>query len=334
MAHTQLSGLVAGAEELFNDYVISRVMEKSAFARSGILVPSQALVPAKGKFTHFPYFNEMDGDDEVLSDNSSLPVTALTTGDQVAAVLGRGKAFGVNDLVSLVSGVDDPLRVMANHVGDYWTRRYDRALVLSVDGSAAGLDAAYGAGSIISDISAAAGAASNIDAAASYDTVQLMGEFSSDLEVVVMHSAVQNWLNKQDLIDIDFPVSESKPIKTYLGREIVIDDNVTSPGAGIYHTYFCRKGAVGFADGTPADISIEFDRNILSGNNEMTTRRRFVLHPMGASLDIAGAKGIETDVNNLGFSNSTLGNAGAWAQAFVDPKKYGIRLLKHTINAT
>jgi hypothetical protein len=332
MAESKLASLVVGAEDLFNDYTITRIMEKSQFFRSGIIVPSQALVPEKGKFMHFPMFHEMDGADEVLKDNASLTVNALTTEDQIAAVLGRGKAFGVNDLVKFVSGTD-PLRAMANYVGDYWVRRYDNALISVVNGTSAALDAAHGAGTIINDISGAAGAASNIDAAASYDTIGLLGEFAMDVTHVVMNSAVHTYLNKGDLIDIDFPVSASRPVKTYLGKEVIIDDNITAAG-GVYHTYFCRPAALGFADGTAPEVSVEFDRNILSGSNEMTTRRRFVIHPSGVALNVSGAEGIEVSTNALGYSNATLANAGAWQipSANTDAKKFGIRVLLHKID--
>lgn len=324
MAYTTLAGLVSGAQNVFNDYVVSSIMEKSAFFRSGVVIPVQALVPQKGAFTHFPYWNGLSGDDEVLQDDVGLTVNALTTGNQIAAVLGRGKAFGVNDLAELVSGTADPLRELANFVGDYWVRQYDRALIASLAGASAGIDA-LSAGTIINNISAGVGTLSNITAAASYDTMQLMGEHSADINAVVMHSAVYNYLNKLDTINIDYAVSSSKPIETYLGRQVIVDDRLV-PAGGVYSTYFVTPAAVGFADGTPDALAVEFDRNILTGNNEMSTRRRYVLHPQGASF--AGA----ATATQLGYTNAELATAGNWTSAFTDINKFGVRVLKHKIN--
>lgn len=91
--------------EVFNRYVIERTAELSALYQSGIVVKDpelDALATAGGKLINMPFWQDLTGDDEVLSDSESLETDKITAGQDVAALLMRGKAWKVNDLSKAV----------------------------------------------------------------------------------------------------------------------------------------------------------------------------------------------------------------------------------------
>ena len=60
--------------EVFNPYVIQRTAELSKLVRSGIVVPNpelDKLALAGGKLINMPYWDDLNGDDEVLHPKSS-----------------------------------------------------------------------------------------------------------------------------------------------------------------------------------------------------------------------------------------------------------------------
>ena len=100
--------------EVFNPYVIERTAELSALVKSGIIVKDpelDALASAGGRLINMPFWKDLTGDDEVLSDNGALTPGKITAGQDVAALLMRGKAWSVNDLAKALSG-DDPMRLI------------------------------------------------------------------------------------------------------------------------------------------------------------------------------------------------------------------------------
>ena len=87
--------------EVFNSYVIERTAELSALYQSGIVVKDpelDALATAGGKLINMPFWQDLTGEDEVLSDTDSLETDKITASQDVAALLMRGKAWKVNDL--------------------------------------------------------------------------------------------------------------------------------------------------------------------------------------------------------------------------------------------
>ena len=75
MTATRIADIIV--PEVFNSYVVQRSAELSALVRSGIVVLDPALdvlAQAGGKLINMPFFNDLTGDDEVLSDSGSLTV--------------------------------------------------------------------------------------------------------------------------------------------------------------------------------------------------------------------------------------------------------------------
>lgn len=327
MAVTKISDL-AIIPETFQSYVEKLIMEKSALFMSGIVVNVPTIIPTSGKTTNAPAYLGFTGDDEILSDSAALTVNSVGSTNAIAVVNFRGKAFGSNDLVKILAGAD-PLGMLASKYADFWVRKLNAVALNTIKGSVGGLEVDF-AGIIINDVSIAAGALSNITAGASLDTCQLMGEYQEDLGIVIMHSAVANYLRKNDIDNSRMAESDSSMLMSYLGRRVVIDDSIVPGGAGspldtTYETYFVAAGAMSYAEGLDPMLAIETDRDILAGDDIVTSRKRFIMHVNGSSFDGSPSGNSPT--------NTELATAGNWsAEDTSEDKKFMIRVLKHKID--
>src|SRR5688572_1540232 len=98
MTETRLQDVIV--PEHFNEYSLQITTELSRFRRSGIVVDFSAELGSQmgGTTVHMPYFNDLEGDDEVVDDTEDLTVGNITTSQDIAAKLYRAKAFGASDL--------------------------------------------------------------------------------------------------------------------------------------------------------------------------------------------------------------------------------------------
>jgi len=122
--------------EVFNPYVIQRTAELSAFYQSGIIARNNELdrlASSGGKLINMPFWEDLSGDDEVLSDTGALTVGKIESEQDVAALLTRGRAWSVNDLAKALSG-DDPMAAIGDLVAAYWARRFQVTLIKTLDG--------------------------------------------------------------------------------------------------------------------------------------------------------------------------------------------------------
>jgi hypothetical protein len=132
MAKTLISDVIVPA--IFNPYVIQRTAELSALVQSGIIVHNpelDRLASAGGKLINMPYWNDLTGDDEILSDSAALTPQKITASQDIAALLMRGKAWSSNDLAKALSG-DDPMRAIGNLVAAFWARMRQKNLVATL----------------------------------------------------------------------------------------------------------------------------------------------------------------------------------------------------------
>jgi len=115
--------------EVFNSYLVQEVNRLDTFVAAGIIETDSsldALATSGGLMIQMPYFNDLTGDSEELSDSVSLTVGGITTGQDAARLQMRGKAWGANELAAALSGAD-PMAVIASKVAKFWVgerRRY------------------------------------------------------------------------------------------------------------------------------------------------------------------------------------------------------------------
>ena len=307
--------------EVFNPYVIQRTAELSAFYQSGIIARNpelDRLASSGGKLINMPFWEDLEGDDEVLSDTEALTVGKITADQDVAALLARGRAWSVNDLAKALSG-DDPMAAIGDLVAAYWARRFQATLIKTLDGvfgnTATQMDTNK------HDISSETGDAAVIDAKTAVDAIYKLGDNADKLTGFAMHSATVAKLTKDDLIET-IPPSEGKPeVRTFLGKPVVVDDGLPVEG-GVYTTYIFGAGAFGWGEGG-APVPVETARDALAGDDILVHRRHFLLHPRGVAFQNASVAGATP-------SNTELANYENWLRVY-EPKNVRIVQFKHKL---
>ena len=309
MAKTKISDVIV--PEVFNPYVIQKTMELSALYNSGIVVNNpelDRLAQSGGTTINMPYWEDLSGDDEVLSDSGALTPGKITSGQDVAVLLMRGKAWSANDLAKALSG-SDPMAAIGNLVAEYWARRMQTTLIKVLDGAFAGTNMT----NKVKDISAEA-TNNKINGETFLDALQLMGDAKDKLTGVIMHSATETQLRKNNLIQTELD-SNNKPISLFMEKRVIIDDScpVTS---GAYTTYLFGQGAIGLGNGA-APVPTETDRDSLAGDDILINRKHYVLHPRGVKW-VGSAAGASP-------TNEELATGSNWSKVYEDK---AIRMVK------
>lgn len=326
MTATALADMIVPTK--FNKYVQVLSTQKSELFQSGIITDLSSVIDAEieGKTVNMPFFNDLDASDaeQVLDDNSDLTVSKITTGQDVAVKLLRGKAFGSTDLAADLSGAD-PIDAIANRFADWWNKRMQTALLSALAG-------AMGAASMaanVNDISALTGGAQYFDADSFIDSAFLLGDEQGGLTGVAVHSLTLKAMVKADLIDY-IPDSQGKlTIPTYLGKSVIVDDGMPVSGAGatrVFTTYIFGPGAIGYGERSPK-VPVEVERQALKGMGQeyIVNRRQWVMHPRGVKW-LGGTQAGVTP------SNTELATATNWQRVY-DPKIVRIVAFKHMLAA-
>jgi hypothetical protein len=309
--------------EVFNPYVIERTAELSAFYQSGIIARTpelDRLASSGGKLLNMPFWEDLTGDDEVLSDSTALTVGKIGSDKDVAALLARGRAWSVNDLAKALSG-DDPMAAIGDLVADYWARRFQAILIKTLDGIFGHADT--GMNTNKHDISGSATAEDDdvISAKTAVDAIYKLGDNADKLTGFAMHSATVAKLTKDDLIET-IPPSEGKPaVRMFLGKPVVVDDSLPVSN-GVYTTYIFGAGAFGWGEGG-APVPVETARDALAGDDILIHRRHFILHPRGVAFQNAVVTGATP-------SNDELANPQNWKRVY-EPKNVRIVQFKHKL---
>ena len=315
MAATKIADVIV--PELFAPYVINRTVEKSAFFQSGIIstLPEAGLFGQKGgAVITLPFWEDLSGDSEVLSDSSALTVNKIEAAADVAILHARGKAWGANDLAKALSG-DDPMGAVADLAASYWQREMQKITLASLKGVFASTTMTAN----VHNISAGTGAAAVIDGAAFIDASYKLGDQVDQLSAVALHSATMQVLAKQGLIETFRDADGVILYHSFMGKRVIVDDGMPKDG-GVFTSYLFGAGALGYQEVTPP-VAVETDRDSLASEDILINRRHFVLHPRG--IKWAGAAGLAPDNNGLATDTN-------WTRVY-DPKQIRIVALKHKL---
>lgn len=275
MASTKIADVIVPS--VFNPYTTQRTTQLSELFNSGIIstVPELNLLGQRGGTTiAMPFWNDLTGAEEILSDTTPLGVDKITSAQDVAVLHARGKAWGVNDLAKALSG-SDPMAEIGDMVAMYWARRWQIMLISELKGIFTG--ATLNANK--SDISGNAGAAGVVSADTIVDAIYKLGDAAGGLSAFIMHSAVVAKLVKDDLIDYENDSNGQPTLPRYLGKRVIVDDGMPV-SSGVYTSYLFGQGAIGLGEGN-APVPTETDRDSLQGEDILINRRHFVLHPRG-----------------------------------------------------
>lgn len=328
MPKTMVMDVIANAN--FERYVIQRATYSNRFVRAGVVVASpefDLLASGGGRTALMPFWAPLAGTRQTISDVADLTVSRIQAGQDIARIHTDGNAWSVNGLARLLAG-EDPMKAIVAQLGDFWATLDEQMLISTLIG-------VFGAASMLGnvhDISAAVGAGAKISAEAFVDATAKLGDRGDELGAVAMHSAVEAYLRKQDLIDV-IPGSEGKPmLKTFQGRAVIVDDQMPVDN-GVYSTILFARGAVakGSANlsGAPLEGGFgtegtELARSPLAGDSLLINRRRHILHPRGVKWEPAGPAA------DASPEDADLATAANWTRVW-EPKDVRMVLLKHRL---
>jgi len=320
MSATSLTDIIV--PEVFTPYLVNKTMELSALYQSGIITNDtefDALASAAASIVNMPYFSDLSGESEAMTEAAITP-DKIGTAQDMAAILRRVKSWGSTGLAAALSGAD-PMAAIGNLAAAFWARDMQKELIAILKGI-------FGAASmsgLVQDISGGTGAAAVWSGDAFVDACQLLGDAKGTLTAVAVHSMTEALLKKQDLIDYIQPSAGGLPIPYYQGKRLIIDDGCPA-AAGVYTSFLFGQGAIGLGNGTPAGITpTETVRNAMTGSGEdvLINRKNYILHPRGIKY-----KG--TPAAKSGPTRVELGTATNWERVY-DVKKIRVVEFKHKL---
>ena len=305
--YTSLSGVIVPA--VFNPYMRELSTFINAFWQSGVVanVPDLTFGKGGGQQIQMPFYKALDGDAQLLDDAHDLSVSPITTSKDVAVQHARALVYGSTDLAAAFAG-SDPMQAIASYVAHNWSTEFTKILLNTLKGSLGAL-AAEGTPVNVLDISGNSGNAAIIDGHSFIDAAQQLGDHKVNIVAVGMHSAVEASLAKNDLITTVRDSDGKMVMQTFMGKRVIVDDQLSPASGGIYTSWLFGEGAVGFGEGSPK-VPTETDRFALKNGGEefLVTRRHFVLHPRG--IKWTGTPALATP------SNTELATAGNWTRVY------------------
>lgn len=290
--------------DVFNPYVIERTTELAKLYMGGIVsndAELDRLATAGGSLINMPFWKDLTGADEVLTDSGSLTPGKISAGQDKAALLMRGRAWSVNDLAKALSG-DDPMRAIGDLVATYWARRYQAVGLAALKGVFADNTANDG-GDMTADISGATNADVTEDTKFSSDAFvdgqATFGDVMGAVSGIAVHPDVYHRLKKIDGTSFEKESEGDLEIETYRGIRIIVDRTMPfTPAGGAagtdtapkYTSYLFGSGALGMGQGA-APVPSETDRDSLAGEDILITRSHFLMHPRGVAFQSASVLG-------------------------------------------
>lgn len=308
--------------EVFTPYTINRTMELSALIQSGIAENNaefDELASGPNLTANMPFWNDLEGDLEIMDDKGESEPGNIGSDKDVARKLGFVKSYGANALASLLSG-DDPLRAIADLFGAYWNRQYQGVLLSILDG----IFAADNMIDKIHDITGKDGDAALIDGRTFLDANQLMGDAKDLLTGMMVHSATETYLAKNNLIEYIKESDANPRVPYFMNKRVIVDDSIAfDTVTGASEAYLFGSGAIAWGNGKHKDIQeTEVVRKGLSlaGEYILVNRRLSILHPRGVQW-VEPAGGLAKKFPNL----NELADGDHWNRVY-EPKK--IRIVK------
>lgn len=326
MAKTKIADVVVVADTM-TGYMVQRSTENTALYRSGIVSNDPELdsvAEGTARTVRMPYWNDLSGESEGLSDTTALTPDKIGAEEDVAVKHYRGKAWAANELVKYFAGAD-PIRAVYDRIADFWARDMQNVILVPT------LNGLFGtAGALLTshqlDIGLDAGtvtAANQVGSDAIIDAAGLLGDRWDSIVAMATNSRGFRALQKQALIEFVSLADQNLRVPFFLGREIVVDDGIAAIGTGTYArdpVYLFGRGAFGLGNANiPAEEAFETDRDSLAGDDILITRRHFILHPRG--IKFVGTYTGQTP------SKADLAVPANWAKVYDDKNIRIVRLL-------
>lgn len=292
MAHYQIS--TNFVPRTARNYIIDQSTLKTALWQSGIVVGSPDLAAratsAGGIYVDIPVNNTdlvIDAAVQHQDDtaNDIVPL-ALTSHTQRACIVKDAQAWKSSYFAEQIT-TNKAGNVVADVVGKYWARTYQKDLLDSLTGIVLDNTAANSSDmqEVIYDDIASPLAANKPSTSAFVDARGTMGDAWSDLGAIAMHSATRRALMKLEPNSF-IPASETNiGFDLYNGMVILEDDAMpvtTGTNSDEYTSYIFGPGAFhyGAASGLKNEaIDINELGGVGAGDETLITRRTYFMHP-------------------------------------------------------
>lgn len=287
MAITKLSDVVNNASmAAFTPFFTKAYHDNSTFLRSGIAA-SDPVIAARcaaagfgGKTINMPFWGDLDGADNVSTDTGDITIDKISSGQDVAVITRRDKAFGITDLAVDLAG-DDPMGWIASRLGAYWARRDQVKILSTLKGIFTG---STGAGKdLVYDISGLTGTSAVLGRDTLLWAAQLLGDKKANLTAIAMNSAAETLLTTIDAQSTLYKPSEQGNLASYNGKALIVDDNLAyDSSTKVAEIYLFGAGAVALND-VPSKNPFEAGRDPLRNGGEdfVVSRHAGIAHVRG-----------------------------------------------------
>ncbi len=279
MGTTKISDVIV--PEQLSDMAQAEIVKHLDFLKTGLATKDYNNVDIRD-FAEVRMYEELTGDDEVITDTTSLTPENILTGEDIGVVCHRGKAWGSRDLAAILSG-DDPMKEISRQLGVFWSKKLRHACISVLNGC-------FGANgplasSHLSDVGVTTGTAITFTHGAALKAMNLIGDAMEDFDVLVCHSKVYADMLDAELVSFPYQTDPNRVKiksngKKYLECELIVTDDVpvdtTTANYHKYTSYFAKKGAMYV--GMQREMQSETDRDILAFEDILSTQVHFVSH--------------------------------------------------------
>ena len=335
---TFLGDLVTRPE--FLGYVQEDIYNACKFVQSGALVRNSALdAKAGGVKVQVPFFKPIAPTEERITSANNwgtsgagyLTPQKIEATDQIMPIIHRGFSYAVDDLSRLGTG-SDPMGAIRNQISQAINKLRTATMLNQLDG----IFGTVTGNATDASSNAASTEANYLSISNVIKAKNLLGERSSELSVIAMHSDVYAYLQQAGSLQFSSTalsigsgiqwggggIGQTQTEVAYFNGLRVIQDDLCAPtlnvgGSDQYPVYVLGAGSLN--EGVQQELKIESDRNILSKQDVISLDYHYGFHLGGTKYGGADNP-----------TNANLANNANWTLAYTERKM--VNAVKVTVN--
>lgn len=333
MATTRLTDVYVPGP--FDRQSLLATKELFAFWQAGILREDPQITQFAqnaGSVFEMPKLRPLGGARNIGSDNPGETSTPnkIAHDTETAIKHFSNNSWAQMDLVSSLTDPKDPLGQLANTIGGYWAREYQKMLVAAMRGILADNDANDDGDmiySVATDTESDPDATDKVSHSAITRARLTSGDALEDLTGIAVHSAVYGTLLENNAIEFIEPSEAAPRIPMYGDLRVIVDDGLPVE-VGTYRLTYTSilfgGGSVGYAEAmpkTPSEVERHPDKGNGEGEEILYSRRHTVLHPFGFAWKAESQAGKSP-------TNGELAMAANWDRVYPERKQVALAFLQ------
>jgi hypothetical protein len=314
---------------LWNKGIQEAAIEQNRFLNSGVMVNNSELASmasASSTIGEIPFFKGLTNDEPNYSSDDSAVLSSpakISGAKQIYRKVFKNKSWATMDLAVEIGAVD-PVAAITGRIGKYWAVDTEKRVINSLKGVLADNIANDSSDMMASvatlETGASPTAAKSLSGGIIIDALTTLGDLSTSINTIAMHSICYATLQKLNLI-IYLPYTDQTiKIPTYLGLRVVVDDSL-APRAGttsgfVYTSILFGADSIGYGAGKPP-VPSEVFRNPSAGNGSgqdvIFSRATEIIHPWGFQFTSSSVAGQSA-------TYAELAAAANWNRIYVNRK--------------